>query len=319
MANKLNEQLSKMRTLMKNMGTLNEASVGADGSLDLSFNPLESVEMLTHALMDLKGDNARKIIQVSGLMTDDRYNYMYSDDQKMGMVKFSKPLSKRAAEVTEDVIKSLYYAKGGRKDHQLTTEQILELINYDIQLINKERQLKDELVDFEELLVGAFGDDILLKDLSQRDMEKIMNPYADLKDFGKDVDEPVLGQDGSLSGSHNRVPLDEPVVNYAKFEAFVEKNPQYKAHYEKWSTMLNAHTDAMLAEKKAGAIYGLKEYKAAYQEVQNSQVTATIAHAGLYDESFVPDTAKWVAQQYFTAKQSGQNTPLVQAVEQAIQ
>lgn len=129
-------------------------------------------------------------------------------------------------------------------------KNIGKLINYTIQdMILKRKQYiaKKKLNDFEQLIIPAFGNEILCQKLSRYEEEVLMNPNATVEDLERGFKEAkqIVDQYGNIDYSKlekGSLKVDDQ-VNWANFERYVEQHPEYRPSFEEWKRLMNEEAE----------------------------------------------------------------------------
>lgn len=130
-------------------------------------------------------------------------------------------------------------------------KNIGKLITYTIQdMILKRKQYiaKRKLHDFEELIIPAFGNEILCGKLSEYEYNVLMNSNATIEDLERGFKEAkeIVDQYGNIDYSKinktDRLKIDDQ-VNWFNFERYVEKHPEYRKAFEEWERLINEDSE----------------------------------------------------------------------------
>ena len=129
-------------------------------------------------------------------------------------------------------------------------KSIGKLITYTIQdMILKRKQYiaKKKLHDFEQLIIPAFGNDILCQRLSKYEEEVLMNPDATIEDLERGFREAkqIVDRYGEIDYSKlekGSLKVDDQ-INLANFERYVGKHPEYRPAYEQWKKLMEEESE----------------------------------------------------------------------------
>ena len=134
---------------------------------------------------------------------------------------------------------------------------IIKKTTQDMILIKKQDISEKKLKAFEELIIPALGDDILLRKLSVYEANVLMNPNATGEDIERGFKEAknIMDSSGNIDQSKvNQADFflnDDDVVNIAEFERYIKKNPEHKGIYDDWRKLFDDNIELMLKELHA--------------------------------------------------------------------
>jgi len=192
----------------------------------------------------------------------------------------SNSLITKSKNLVEETCDWIFY-NTGKKEMIISSQQILDSLQHDLNQLSKKEKLDNELKEFEALLIDGIGDELLLKSMDVDDYKRLMNQNATIDSLnapkGAEHDS-LLDKDGNLNyGSGEQINLEEPVINVSIFEKFVENNPEYKPHFDKWYNMMTA---AVSFETKLHIYhefsFSINDFQRAIKAVEMQNVSAKV-------------------------------------------
>jgi hypothetical protein len=126
-------------------------------------------------------------------------------------------------------------------------------IKSDIELLTKRKIAKLKLEAFEELIIPALGNEVLMPKLSVYEKLVLMNPSATIESIEKGFKEAknIIDEDGSLNQlkiTQSNI-FEDDYINLPNFERFVKSNPEYKNVFNDWKKLFDEDIELSLKNK----------------------------------------------------------------------
>jgi hypothetical protein len=140
-----------------------------------------------------------------------------------------------------------WFRKNSNEQLYKNIDNIIKNITQDMILLKRKKIANHKLTAFEELIIPALGNDILMNQLSEYEADVLLNPYATPESLKKGFEEAknIIDKSGNIDSrkiTKSNLFQGEDIVNIANFREFVGKNPQYKGIYNDWEKLFNDTT-----------------------------------------------------------------------------
>ena len=151
-----------------------------------------------------------------------------------------------------------WFKKNTNEQLYKNIDDIIRKTTQDMILIKKQEIAKKKRKAFEELIIPALGNDILLRKLSEFEANVLMSPSATIESIEKGFKEAknIMDAEGNIDSSKLTTDMvtginDDNIVNIAEFQNYIKKNPEYRGIYDDWMKLLDDDHELMLKELHA--------------------------------------------------------------------
>ena len=148
-------------------------------------------------------------------------------------------------------------------------------IKSDIELFKKRKIAKLKLEAFEELIIPALGNEVLMPKLSVYEKLVLMNPSATIESIEKGFIEAknIIDEDGSINQlkiTQSNI-FEDDYINLPNFERFVKENPEYKGVFNDWKKLFDEEIELSLKDTYAFRYPSLEQLEKLYLELLSLQ------------------------------------------------
>jgi DNA polymerase III sliding clamp (beta) subunit (PCNA family) len=249
-------------------------------------------------VIDILKENGLKVFKYS---TDEQRTELVAEITKKKKVRFedggkveNQNLSKESLEVIDNNYNAVFgfydfdwnkeserenYSEWLEKfyNQQFTKnlDTAISKIKSDIELLTKRKIAKLKLEAFEQLIIPALGNEVLMPKLSVYEKLVLMNPSATIESIEKGFKEAknIIDEDGSINQlkiTESNI-FEDDYINLPNFERFVKENPEYKGVFNDWKKLFDEDIELSVKNTYAFRYPTLEQLEKLYSELLSLQ------------------------------------------------